>query len=96
MEKTPTEALIGKGAKAITMDVVMIDVACNYACEDVDTCFRLRQIFRDELNEINQMSLYNDIEIPLIPVLMRMEREILPLLLKQLIMQQLMVQKSLV
>lgn len=74
-DKTPTEALIGKGAKAITMDKVMIDVVCNYACEDVDTCFRLGKIFRKELTEMDQMPLYNDIEIPLIPVLMRMEKE---------------------
>jgi len=73
-QKTPTAALIGKGAKAITMDLVPIDQVCHYACEDVDTTLRLRSLLRDQIDMMDLTSLYTDIEIPLIPVLMRMER----------------------
>ncbi|MBN2381481.1 DNA polymerase I [bacterium] len=73
-QKTPTEALIGKGAKAITMDRLPIDQVCHYSCEDADTTFRLNQIFLNKLAELDLSSLYAEVEVPLIPVLMRMEQ----------------------
>ncbi|MFC1853272.1 DNA polymerase I [candidate division CSSED10-310 bacterium] len=72
--KTPIESLIGKGSKALTMDMVPIDMVCPYACEDVDTTFRLRTILLEEMKNLELLPLYHDIEIPLIPVLLRMEK----------------------
>lgn len=72
--KISTESLIGKGKKAITMAEVEIDKVCNYCCEDVDYTYRLHKILSGELKKRQLSSLFYDLELPLIPVLLRMER----------------------
>jgi DNA polymerase-1 len=75
VEMTPIEALIGKGAKQITMDRVPADQAAAYAAADADVTLRLIAPLRKELEERSQRKLFEEIEIPLIPVLAEMERE---------------------
>jgi DNA polymerase I len=71
--KIPTEALIGSGKEQITMAQVPIERVSHYACEDADICFRLYEQFLPRLRETDQLRVFEQIEMPLVPVLMRME-----------------------
>jgi DNA polymerase I len=73
-QMTPITDLIGKGKAQITMDQVPVEKAAEYASGDVEATIRLCPDFRDELQSRNQESLLKDIELPLIDVLVRMER----------------------
>lgn len=70
----PITDLIGKGPKAITFDKVPIERAFVYACEDADMTWRLAQRFGPLLQERGLMPLFQDVELPLIGVLARMEQ----------------------
>ena len=72
--KIPTESLIGKGKAEITMDRVPIAQVADYACEDAEVTFRLAQLFQPRLKEMNAEAVFTTVEMPLVPVLMRMER----------------------
>jgi len=72
--KIPLKELIGTGAKAITMREVPIEKASEYCCEDVDYTFRLKERLAEELKERKLEKLFQKIELPLLPVLARMER----------------------
>ena len=69
----PISDLIGKGSKAITFDKVPPELACDYACEDADIAWRLAEVFSTAFRERDIESLFNDVELPLIEVLARME-----------------------
>ena len=73
-QKTPITALIGKGKNQISMKEVPIKDVSDYCSEDVDYTIRLKEIFEAELKNHNLKKMFDSIEIPLIPVLMRMER----------------------
>lgn len=73
--KTPISDLIGKGKKQITMAEVPLETVTAYCCEDVDYTFRLRRLFELQLEREGLDELFQDIEIPLLPVLSRMEKE---------------------
>jgi DNA polymerase-1 len=75
VEMTPIEALIGKGAKQITMDRVPASQAAPYAAADADISLRLVAPLRQDLVERSQTKLFAEMEMPLIPVLAAMERE---------------------
>ncbi len=70
----PIADLIGKGAKQITFDRVPVDAACRYACEDADMTWRLGVHFELLLRERGLAKLFNEVELPLIGVLARMEQ----------------------
>jgi DNA polymerase-1 len=72
--KIPIEDLLGKGKKQLTMDVVPIEKVTAYCCEDADYTVRLKQLFERELTETGLLSVLQEIELPLIPVLIAMER----------------------
>ena len=72
--KIPTESLIGKGKNEITMDQVPIETVSRYACEDAEVTFRLFQIFTPQLEAMNETNVFRELEMPLVPVLVRMER----------------------
>ena len=72
--KVPIEALIGKGKKQITMDLVALKQISDYCCEDVDYTLRLKKIFEKELRDEGIFTVFEEIEMPLIPVLLKMER----------------------
>ncbi|MFP4501044.1 MAG: DNA polymerase I [Candidatus Hydrogenedentota bacterium] len=71
---TPITELIGRGSKAITFDHVPVDRACTYACEDADVALRLAHLFRDALEARELEALHEEVELPLIYVLARMEQ----------------------
>ncbi|RZU99554.1 DNA polymerase I [Spiribacter vilamensis] len=69
------EAVAGKGAKQITFDQVALDQAVDYAAEDADITLRLHESLWPSLAERpGPMSVYESIELPLLPVLSRIER----------------------
>ncbi len=72
--KIPIEELIGKGKKQILMSEVPIDKVAAYCCEDVDYTCRLKELFEKELEKAGLNSVFYTIEVPLIPVLLKMER----------------------
>ncbi|TCV96052.1 DNA polymerase I [Luteibacter rhizovicinus] len=69
------EQVAGKGAKQIPFSQVDCDTACRYAAEDADITLRLHHALWPKLQaEPKLRSVYEDIEIPLVPVLAAMER----------------------
>jgi DNA polymerase-1 len=69
------EEVAGKGAKQISFSQVDLDTACRYAAEDADITWRLHHALWPKLQvEPSLRSVYEDIEIPLVPVLAAMER----------------------
>ena len=69
----PIADLIGTGSKQITFDDVPIDRACPYACEDADVTWRLYKTFGALLDERGLRPLHDEVELPLLEVLARME-----------------------
>ena len=68
------EDVAGKGAKAIPFSQVAIDDATKYAAEDADITLRLHRALLPKLEaEAKLLSVYRDIEMPLVPVLARIE-----------------------
>ena len=70
----PIEELIGRGRKQITMDQVPCAQVATYSSEDADVAFRLAGVFRQRLVAQGLMGLFEDLEMPLLPVLAEMER----------------------
>ena len=69
------EDIAGKGKKQLTFDQVPLADASPYAAEDADITLRLHQRLWPELEALDrQRELYDTVEIPLVPVLSRMER----------------------
>ncbi|MFT5958333.1 MAG: DNA polymerase-1 [Polaribacter sp.] len=68
--------LIGKkGKNQLSMRVVPIAEQTEYAVEDADITFQLKQLFTGELESGNVTKLFNEIELPLVSVLTAMEIE---------------------
>ncbi len=73
VEMTHIDALIGSGRSQITMDAVPITKAAPYAVADAVITLRLYALLKKELEATHSLSLFNDLEMPLIPILARME-----------------------
>ena len=70
------ETLIGKkGKNQLSMRQAPLEKVCEYACEDADITWQLKQLFAQKLKGTHLEKLFNDIELPLIPVLSVMELE---------------------
>jgi DNA polymerase-1 len=74
VEMTEITELIGTGKNQITMAQVPVEQVAPYACADVDMTARLVEGLTAELNERGLWSLFEDVEMPLVPVLTDMER----------------------
>ena len=74
VEMTPITDLIGKGAKQLSMSVAAIEQVADYACADADITLRLKSVLDTELREEGLWQLFNEVEMPLVPVLVAMER----------------------
>jgi DNA polymerase-1 len=72
-QMTEITELIGKGKKQITMRDVPIAQVAPYAAADADATFRLQEVLAPKLIERNQQKLFDEVELPLIPVLVDME-----------------------
>ncbi|MBM4035449.1 MAG: DNA polymerase I [Planctomycetes bacterium] len=72
-QKIPTSALIGKGKTQISMADVPVAEVAPYACEDADVTLRLHRLFEPKLEELGLKRLYEEVEVPLVSILARME-----------------------
>lgn len=70
----PIEALIGSGRTQRNMSDLDPKEIVDYACEDADVTLRLYPILKEEMEKYEVTSVFTDIEMPLLPVLARMER----------------------
>ncbi|WP_027484873.1 DNA polymerase I [Rhodanobacter sp. OR87] len=69
------EDVAGKGARQISFSQVDLDTACRYAAEDADVTLRLHHALWPKLESVPALRrVYEEIEIPLVPVLAEMER----------------------
>lgn len=70
------ETLIGKKGKTqLTMRDAPLAKVAEYAAEDADITFQLKELFAPGLKEHNAQGVFETIEMPLMPVLAAMERE---------------------
>ncbi|MCW8853073.1 MAG: DNA polymerase I [Gammaproteobacteria bacterium] len=69
------EDIAGKGAKQLTFNQIPLEEAGPYAAEDADITLRLHQAMWPQLEQ-NQslLTVYQDIELPLMPVIQQIER----------------------
>jgi DNA polymerase I len=72
--KTDLKNLIGTGKKQITFAELSIDQAGTYCCENVDYTLRLKEILSTELEQRGLTSLLKELELPLLSILLKMER----------------------
>ena len=75
LEMTPITQLIGTGRKQITFDQVPIEDATPYAAADADMTARLRAVLEDQLEKQGLTHLLTDMEMPLVPVFVDMQRK---------------------
>ena len=69
----PITDLIGTGRNQITMAEVDLESVAFYAAEDADIALQLTHIFLSKLKEEKLLSFFNEVELPLIPVLLKLE-----------------------
>ncbi|MCG3127126.1 MAG: DNA polymerase I [Phycisphaerae bacterium] len=69
----PISDLIGKGRDQLRMDQVPLAHICEYACEDADYTWRLKELFEPQLAALDLLPLFRDTEMPLVSVLAEME-----------------------
>jgi len=67
------EDLTGKGKGQLPFDVVPVEAARDYSCEDADMTLRLRDVFEPQLIAQGLFPLFRDVEVPLVSVLAEME-----------------------
>ncbi|UCD82527.1 MAG: DNA polymerase I, partial [Desulfobacterales bacterium] len=69
------EDVAGKGKNAVLFSKVALDKAVPYACEDADITLMARDVLLPKLKELGLDELMTSVEMPLVPVLMRMEMQ---------------------
>lgn len=69
------EEVCGNGKNKITFDQVELDKALDYAAEDADYTLRLYHLFKPRLFAEHQVSVYEDLDRPLLNILKSMEDE---------------------
>ncbi|MBE9513163.1 MAG: DNA polymerase I [Chloroflexi bacterium] len=74
IEMTPITALIGTGSRQLSMSEIEISKAANYAGADADITGQLAELMRPELHQQGLWRLFAEVEMPLVPVLVTMER----------------------
>lgn len=71
----PIEELIGKRGKGQrSMEDLDPSMIVNYACEDADITLKLTRLLKEKLMQMNLLKLFNDLEMPLVEVLITMEK----------------------
>ncbi|QIA64591.1 DNA polymerase I [Vibrio astriarenae] len=69
------EQIAGKGKKQLTFNQIELEQASPYAAEDADVTLRLHNRLSQSLEQDEKLNrIYQEIEVPLVPVLSRMER----------------------
>jgi len=70
---TEYEEVVGTGAKAISFDQVELETAKTYGCADAEVTLHLSLLLLPRLAEDRSRSLFDEVEIPLLTVLAKME-----------------------
>jgi DNA polymerase-1 len=70
---TTYEDITGKGKKGIGFAQVPLEKAGPYSCEDADITFMAYHVLKPMLEKLDLMELMENVEMPLVPVLMKME-----------------------
>jgi DNA polymerase-1 len=73
VEMTPIEELIGSGRNQLSMADVPIEQVAAYAAADVDMTLRLGRVLEGELRQKGHWDLFQELELPLVRVLLEME-----------------------
>ncbi|WP_038175583.1 MULTISPECIES: DNA polymerase I [Vibrio] len=69
------EQIAGKGKKQLTFNQIELDQAAPYAAEDADVTLRLHKRLMENIDQDEKLkAVYEQIEVPLVPVLSRIER----------------------
>ncbi len=68
------EEVTGKGKKQVTFDLVPVERARDYSGEDADAAFRLAPVLEQKVRADGMGGLLDDIEVPLLGVLVELER----------------------
>ncbi|MCM2678284.1 DNA polymerase I [Echinimonas agarilytica] len=69
------EDVAGKGAKQLTFNQVALEQAAPYAAEDADVTLQLHHVLKEKLaKEPSLQGVYDNIEMPLVPILSAVER----------------------
>ena len=68
------EELIGTGRQQKNMRDLAPSEICDYACEDADVTLRLYPVLREKMAECDVTDVFSKIEMPLLPVLARIEQ----------------------
>ncbi|MBC7474118.1 MAG: DNA polymerase I [Candidatus Sericytochromatia bacterium] len=71
---TPITELIGTGKNVTTMDKVLVEDSAKYAGADSAVTLELSFFLREKLKEVDMISLYEDMELPLVAVLAEIEQ----------------------
>lgn len=74
LEMTEISELIGSGRNQRSMDQVPVAEAAPYAAADAAVCLKLKPPLEEELQSKQQLDLFKDVEMPLVPILAEMER----------------------
>ncbi|NMC78630.1 MAG: DNA polymerase I [Chloroflexi bacterium] len=74
IQMTHIEQLIGKGKTQISMAEVPLEAAAAYAAADAEVSLQLVPILRQQLEKQNAAQVFHEVELPLIPVLVTMEK----------------------
>jgi DNA polymerase-1 len=70
------EDVAGKGAKQLTFNQVPLETAADYAAEDADVTLQLHHCLYPQLQaEPSLLSVYDNIDMPLVPILSEVERQ---------------------
>jgi len=72
-KKIATSELIGKGKNQASMRTVELETIKEYACEDADMTLQLKPLLEKELIDGQVMRLFEEVEMPLLKVLIQME-----------------------
>ena len=71
----PYQEVAGKGKNALSFNQVLLEKAVPYACEDADITLMAKDVLMPQLQEIGLTDLMENVEMPLVPVLMGMEMQ---------------------
>ena len=70
---TDFKEVVGSGMKAVTFDQIELEKARDYSCEDADVTLQLSRLLFPKLKEEGFKDLFDQVEMPLITVLAKME-----------------------
>ncbi len=74
IELVSLSTLTGTGRNTVSLAQVEIEKVAEYACQQAEMLLRIRPQLEEQLNERGQWPLFAEMELPLVPVLYRMER----------------------